>query len=242
MNMKTSVLLLSGGLDSVAQLYLPESKKHQFKLAITVNYGQKAFTNELIVAKYHCKKLNIPHKLIKIPFLASLSKSSLTDLHKKIPQGKDIQIDNKKVSTQSAKSVWVPNRNGLMLNIAAVYAEALNTKFVIMGFNKEEAVTFSDNSTQFMNSANHFFSFSTQNKVKTYSASHNMDKSQMVKILKNQSDLSFWSLWPCYQNQATWCGQCESCQRFKRALESSKISWKGERDKNKAFIKYLRSL
>jgi 7-cyano-7-deazaguanine synthase len=33
-----------------------------------------------------------------------------------------------------------------------------------------------------------------------------------------------WSLmWPCYQSLQKWCGECESCQRSKRALKAAHV-------------------
>ena len=51
--------------------------------------------------------------------------------------------------------------NGIFLNIAAGFAEALSAQAVLPGFNKEEAATFPDNSVDFLESLNHSFSFST---------------------------------------------------------------------------------
>ncbi len=44
-------------------------------------------------------------------------------------------LDDGHEATQSAKAVWVPNRNGVMIEIAAGFAEDLGAEAVIVGFN-----------------------------------------------------------------------------------------------------------
>lgn len=234
---KSSVILLSGGLDSIANFYIALKENKKLRLAITFDYGQKANLRELAVARWHAKKARVPYKIIKTKMFKTHGESSLLNDKNKIPTGPGVKINNKKKSEETAKSVWVPNRNGVFLNIAAFYAESLSASEVIIGFNQEEAQTFPDNSEGFLNSANQFFSYSTQNKVKVASSTLKLTKSEIIK--KHSHLLPLEKLWPCYQNFDFWCGECESCLRYRRALDSQNINWEVLLAKNEAFIKSL---
>jgi len=234
-----AVLLLSGGLDSVANLYAAKADpKIQVILSITFDYAQKAREREIRVARYHCKKLSVPYKVIRTSLFSRNSDSALTSVEKLIPQDDTVvNLSNLKKSQESARSVWVPNRNGVFLNIAAFFAESMDAELVLIGFNKEEARTFPDNSEPFLEAANQFFSFSTHNQVKVKSYTLRLEKSEIVKQFGSQFDLE--SIWPCYQNGDRWCGKCESCKRYHLALEANGCSWESYVSKNKIFIQNL---
>ncbi|MGZ5280409.1 MAG: 7-cyano-7-deazaguanine synthase, partial [Pseudobdellovibrionaceae bacterium] len=143
--MKRSVLLLSGGLDSTVNL-LAARTESEVVLALTFDYGQRAVAREIEAAQKITSHFQIPHQVLKLPFFTEFGQSSLTDHRKTVPTGGQVSIDDLKTSQETAKSVWVPNRNGIFLNIAAGFAESLKADQIIPGFNREEATTFPDNS------------------------------------------------------------------------------------------------
>ncbi|MBC7754768.1 MAG: 7-cyano-7-deazaguanine synthase QueC [Moraxellaceae bacterium] len=211
-----SIVLLSSGLDSTVNLFLAH-KQSQVVQAITFDYGQLAAANEIKQSSKLSKLLNIPHIVVDLPWLKKIGGSSLTDHTHKIPTGKDVSIADHSVSVQTAKSVWVPNRNGVFLNIAASFAEVLQADQIIPGFNLEEAATFPDNSDDYMKAVTAAFHFSTSNQVKVTSYTIKMQKTEIMKIaIKEKVPLEM--LWPCYFNLDHWCGECESCLRTKRAM------------------------
>jgi 7-cyano-7-deazaguanine synthase len=215
------VVLLSSGLDSTYNLFRA-AQIDDIALAITFDYGQKAAPKEIARSSALCQKLGIPHQVISLPWFSQFQSSSLINKDSEIPTGSQVQMDDFRISQKSAKSVWVPNRNGIFLNVAAGFAEALGAQFVIPGFNLEEAQTFPDNSKNFMSSLDHAFSFSTANHVRVKCYSYELDKTQIVKEALHLG-IVFEDLWPCYHNLEHWCGQCESCQRFFRALKNNSV-------------------
>lgn len=213
------VVLLSAGLDSSVNLF-EAHRQHEVVLALTFNYGQKAAPRELASAVSLCQALKVPHKIVDLTFFQDFQRSSLLMEDQKIPQGEDVDIHSLTQSQKTAQSVWVPNRNGIFLNIAAGFAEALGAEFVIPGFNAEEAATFSDNSEAYMKALDHSFSFSTANQVQVRCFTSGLQKTEIVK--KGQSlNLPFDKIWPCYFSGPQWCGQCESCQRSKNAMKQA---------------------
>lgn len=207
---KKAIILLSGGLDSLISLDIAK-KELDIELALVFNYGQKAFEEEkkasIEIAKYY----NINHKVIELPFLKELSNNALTD--------------NGNNNFDDFNSVWIPNRNGLFLNIAASFCDKYNYQYIIFGANKEEAELFSDNSKRFIEASDKFFSYSTLNKVKVFAPCAEFDKIQIVNYaIDNNVPLKL--LKSCYQNSKQTgkkhCLECMSCKLLYNAIKNSK--------------------
>jgi 7-cyano-7-deazaguanine synthase len=118
---------------------------------------------------------------------------------------------------RTAKAVWVPNRNGIFLNMAAAIAEVRNARWVITGFDREEAATFPDNSVAYIQAATRAFAYSTANHVRVRSFVSRLDKTQIVKK-GIRLEVPFDMLWSCYLGGREPCGACESCMRSLRAF------------------------
>ncbi len=215
--MNKYVVLLSAGLDSASNLFAAH-KDGQVLLALNFDYGQRAAKSEFKYAKALAESLNIPFKSIRLDFFSDFSKSSLTDTSRTLAT--NVQIDNLQASQQSAKNVWVANRNGIFLNIAAAYAESLGANFIVPGFNKEEAATFPDNSAAYLEAASKSLSYSTSNQVQLKCFTIDMNKTEIVRFAKTLG-LDISKVWPCYQDQENLCGVCESCLRFQRAIREA---------------------
>lgn len=217
--MNKYVVLLSAGLDSTVNLYSAHADG-QVVLALNFDYGQRAAQAEKRQAQKMAQALNIPFRSLNLDFFKDFSKSSLTNTNLEL--AKNMAIDNLEASKVSAKNVWVANRNGIFLNIAAAYAESLGAQFIVPGFNKEEAATFPDNSADYLNAASKSLSYSTSNQVQLKCFTLDMDKSQIVGLAK-QLKVDFDLIWPCYQGLDKICGECESCLRYLRALSAHQI-------------------
>ncbi|MEW5822340.1 MAG: 7-cyano-7-deazaguanine synthase QueC [Cyanobacteriota bacterium] len=223
MGQKSAVALLSGGLDSVVSLSFC-LKECDVKFVVIFNYGQRSFSSEYKAVKIICEYYELSFKVVELPWLEEITTTSLVDKAKQVPrytlEGLESDI---KVLKESAKSVWVPNRNGVMLNIAASFAESLHCDYVIFGANAEEAVTFPDNSNTYVEKLNESLSISTCNAVKIYAPFAEKTKSEIVDYaIKNNVPLGF--LWSCYFSGEKHCGTCESCVRLKRALNNNNQS------------------
>lgn len=220
--MNKSVVLLSGGLDSTYN-FVRANDEGSVALALTFDYGQRAAKKEIQASKALCEEFQVPHQVITLDFFTNFKASSLNNFEKAIPMGLEVDIESLEQSQQSAKSVWVPNRNGIFLNIGAGFAESLGAQWIVPGFNKEEAATFPDNSIDFSKALDHSFSFSTSNSVIVKCFSIDKSKIEIVEELKS-INFSFSKVWPCYLAEEEICGSCESCQRFLRALKKNGIS------------------
>lgn len=208
-----SIILLSGGLDSLVSLGLTKNQ-YNVSLALTFDYGQKSVKKEIEASRKICEFYNLAHKVLSLPWLQEITHTALVSDYK-IPVKNELKNPN-----HSADTVWVPNRNGLFLNIAAAFADAENYDYIIIGANKEEGETFSDNTKEFIESVNNEFIFSTHKKTRVAAPLINCQKYDIVKLaVENQIPLQL--VWSCYGGNEKHCGECESCTRLKRALNAN---------------------
>lgn len=213
-----SVILLSGGLDSAANLAFADAQDEPV-LALTVRYGQRAAEREVRAAHELCEYYGVEHQVLDLPWLGALGGSSLTQSSMSVPELKSSQLDDLSVIQDTAKSVWVPNRNGVLINVAAAWAERRGAKRVVVGFNREEATTFPDNSVEFLQRATRSLELSTANQVEVFCYTAHWDKREIVRELEGLSKpFPFEKVWSCYMGGDQPCGRCESCQRLSRAL------------------------
>ncbi len=218
---KRTLILLSGGLDSAANLALamndPEVTVVQ---TLTLDYGQKALACELRAAQALSKHYGVRHEMLSAVWLSRFSKSALNHPDSKVPSMQSQDLDNLAATTQSASAVWVPNRNGLFIEMAAVVAESREIGQILVGFNREEAATFPDNSADYLAAISKALSYSTAGRVAVDSYTIKMNKKEIVTQLRAlKSPFPFELIWSCYQAGHKPCGECESCKRLKRALE-----------------------
>jgi len=213
--MTKSIILLSGGLDSLASLGLTKDE-YNVKLALTFDYGQKSVEREVSASKKICDYYGVEHKVIKLDWLKEITQTSLVS-DKEIPITSLDDLSSDEFVNKSAASVWVPNRNGAFLNIAAAYADSYDYDFIIFGANQEEGTTFPDNTQEFIDRINLAFEYSTQKRPKAYAPLINLTKNDIVKsAIEAKVPLELTR--SCYSTQEKHCGVCESCVRLKRAL------------------------
>ncbi len=216
-----SLILLSGGLDSAANLAFAHAYD-EVALALTVDYGQRAAAREISAARSLCEYYGVNHQVVKCDWLTNLGSSALTHSENAIPEIAPGELDDPRVTVGSAKAVWVPNRNGVLMNVAAAFAESLDVTRIVVGFNREEAATFPDNTGEFLAAMTASLKLSTANHVDAFSYTTELDKREIVGKLMELSvpAFPFERVWSCYRGGEAPCGKCESCQRLNRALRS----------------------
>ena len=210
-----AIAVLSGGLDCTVatSVYSKDYDIH----AITFNYGQKSFKQELRASKEICKKMNWSHEVIDLEWLAKISTSSL-NTSEEIPKVNEEDLDNLEKSKATASSVWVPARNMVFTSIAASYAESIGAEIIIVGWDAEEAATFPDNSKEFLNAFNDLIEIGSPDKIKIEAPAIDLNKEEIVELgvkVGAPMDLSY----SCYAGREKHCGVCESCMRRKRAFK-----------------------
>ncbi|MBE7702529.1 MAG: 7-cyano-7-deazaguanine synthase QueC [Cyanobacteria bacterium SIG28] len=215
--MNKSVILMSGGLDSLVALGFAQKRTdYNVELAITFDYGQKSVEEEIIASKKICEYYNIEHKVIKLDWLKNITKTALVS-GENIPE-KDFE------TSKSAQMVWVPNRNALFLNIAAAFCDSFGYNYILYGANKEEGVNFPDNTEEFRMQVSKLFETSTLAKPKVVAPLINYTKSDIVKIAVEES-MPLELVRSCYHSGKKHCGKCESCYHLKKALSENNCDY-----------------
>jgi 7-cyano-7-deazaguanine synthase len=165
-----AICVLSGGLDSAVTSMFAKSKNYDIG-TVTFNYGQMALNQEIKSAKKISDILNADHHVIDINFIKEFSESGLNTGN--IPEPEKEDLDDFEKSEKTMKAVWVPARNMIMFSIASGFAEGIGAEKIFSGLNKEEGVTFPDNTPEFIERFNKSLEYGTLNKVKMVAPLYN---------------------------------------------------------------------
>jgi len=203
------IIILSGGMDSVTVLYDAIAKGYEVE-ALSFDYGQNHI-KELEFAKWHCDKLNISHKIIKLDF--SCFNSSLLSGSESIPEGH--------YTSENMKSTIVPFRNGIMLAYAVGYAENIGAKEVLIGSHKGDHTIYPDCREIFTNYMSCAAETGTYNEVSIISPFNNLMKWDIVKR-GIELNIDYSKTWSCYKGKEKHCGKCGTCVERKESFEKIK--------------------
>ncbi|HIP34795.1 MAG TPA: 7-cyano-7-deazaguanine synthase QueC [Methanothermococcus okinawensis] len=224
------VCVLSGGLDSTVATLVAKSEDDDDIYTLTFDYGQRAALREINSAKKISEILGAKHKIVKLPFLKEFGGSALTDRNKTVPKLKEDDLDDLEKTKETMRAVWVPGRNIVMFSIASSFAESLGGGKVYTGLNKEEGITFPDNTLEFVDRFNSLLKYGTIRDIKLVAPLYNLDKSEIVKYgRKLEEKLGVEVLkysYSCYHDNGEdflHCGTCESCIRRKRAFKEAGV-------------------
>src|SRR6185295_12937838 len=117
-----AVVLLSGGLDSTVALKAARDAGGG-ALALTFDYGQRAARREIEASRAIAGRLGVEHRTIEAPWLAEITRTALVDPSADVPLPSPADLDSPR-ARETARKVWVPNRNGVFVNVAAAFAES----------------------------------------------------------------------------------------------------------------------
>ena len=216
--MSRAIVLLSAGLDSVVSFKLACDSYDSIK-CLTFDYGQKARSKEIEFASKICATYRVSHHVIELPWYESFE-GALTD-NNKLPQLTKETLEDYSAVCETAKAVWVPARNAVFLSIATAFCENYHYDAVVVGFNREEAETFSDNSADFVTSFNRVLQYAALNQVEVVAPLIEYNKTEIAALgLRIGAPLE-WS-WSCYAAEDVPCRVCESCLRRRRAFQDLK--------------------
>jgi 7-cyano-7-deazaguanine synthase len=199
------LVLLSGGLDSTVTLAtLMNDPTKEVLRCIAFDYGQRSWNKELKAIRNIALHYALPLQIIKLDWLKAL-----------VPEGYTAEF---KGTATHISDVWVPNRNGVMLNIAASIAESLGASGVAFGANLDEAEAgFPDNGEEFWHVLNKSLKRSTLTGVKVFAPVGDLRKVDIVRRgMRLHAPLEH--IWSCYGNGDLHCGLCSSCQHLKRGM------------------------
>lgn len=207
MKLKT-VVLLSGGMDSVAALYHSHAED-EVVATISFHYGSKHNDKEIPFAKWHSEKLGIPHIVVPLSFIAEQFESDLLKKGGEIPKGH--------YEAKTMKATVVPFRNGIMLSIAGGYAESKQANGLVIAAHTGDHAIYPDCRKEFMDAMGDAIRFGTYAEVQLLRPFIAMDK---AAIAKRGHDLGvdFSMTWSCYVGGEIHCGECGTCVERREAF------------------------
>lgn len=214
--MKDSVIIVSGGMDSITLLY---DKKEEIALAMTFDYGSNHNAKEIAWAKVHCERLKIKHIVIKLDFMHKYFTSSLLEGADAIPEGH--------YADENMKSTVVPFRNGIMLSIAAGIAESNGLKKVLIANHGGDHTIYPDCRPAFIKAMNEATENGTYVNVSICAPYTNITKADIARIGKRLG-IDYSETWSCYKGGEKHCGKCGTCIERKEALALAGIEDKTE--------------
>jgi 7-cyano-7-deazaguanine synthase len=208
--------LLSGGLDSVVNLKCA-ADQGTVEMAVTFDYGQAAAENELYAARECARRVGVSQVVVELGDYWGLLPEPIRDASK-VAKHSDRPDGDK---AELLREAWVPNRNGVFVNIAAAFAESRGADAVVIGLNREEAQVFPDNSESFLERVNDALEVSTLSGVRAVSFTAHLSKRGIVRLgVERGAPLDL--IYSCYKGSSDrrMCGECQSCMRLKLALQA----------------------
>ena len=209
--MKKSLIILSGGMDSVTLLY---DKKDEIAVAVTFDYGSNHNKREEEFAKYHCEKLGIEHIIIPLTFIHDYFKSSLLEGASAIPDGH--------YEDETMKSTVVPFRNGIMLSVACGIAESRELEKVLIANHFGDHAIYPDCRKGFIDAISEAMRNGTYKGITIDAPYTTITKTDIAKIGKSLG-IDYSKTYSCYKGGEKHCGKCGTCVERKEALRDAGI-------------------
>ena len=209
--MKKSMIILSGGMDSVTLLY---DKQEEIALAVTFDYGSNHNKREEEFAKYHCEKLGIEHITIPLTFIHDYFKSSLLEGASAIPNGH--------YEDETMKSTVVPFRNGIMLSVACGLAESRELEKVLIANHFGDHAIYPDCRKGFIDAMSEAMRNGTYKGITIDAPYTTITKTDIAKIGKSLG-IDYSKTYSCYKGGEKHCGKCGTCVERKEALRDACI-------------------
>lgn len=214
--MKKVLVVLSGGMDSTTLLYtLLADLSRENVFAIGFNYGQR-HARELEYATRHCAKLSVRYDVVDLRLLAPLLEgNALTDpAHVVVPHGH--------YADETMKKTVVPNRNAIMLNIAAAVASSRGVDTIATAIHAGDHAIYPDCRPEFEHALNALLRVALDGlePVQVIAPFISISKTKIAALGETQ-DVD-WSLtWSCYEGGEKHCGRCGTCVERKEAFRES---------------------
>ena len=216
--MKKAVVIYSGGADSLT--LLTEMIETRVPVhALSVDYGQR-HNVELEYAKRHCEAEKIDHTIIDLSSLREvLAASALTS---------DAEMPTGHYQAENMRQTVVPNRNAILLNIAAGFATTIGAKTVMYGAHAGDHYIYPDCRPKFIREQSQVLLISQEEPIQLMAPYVNLTKAEIMRI-GSVLGIDYVNAWTCYDPQPSSqkdvvvaCGVCGSCVERIEAVALSK--------------------
>lgn len=211
MNVRDTLIVLSGGMDSVTLLHEYASR---IALAVTFDYGSNHNQREAECAKEQCRRLDIPWKEVKFD-LKGLFRSSLLEGADAIPTGE--------YDSNNIRSTVVPFRNGIMLAVAAGIAESEGLQYVMLANHAGDHEIYPDCRPEFVEAMDKAICAGTFPGIRLLAPYTRLTKADIARRGKDLG-VDYGVTYSCYKGGDIHCGECATCRERKQALQMAGIA------------------
>jgi 7-cyano-7-deazaguanine synthase len=205
--------LVSGGMDSVTALY-DAAQSHQIVGALGFDYGSKHNPRELPLGVWHANKLGIPHRTIRLPFINELFDSDLLRSGGPIPEGH--------YEEATMKQTVVPFRNGIMLAVAAGYAETIGAEAIVIAAHAGDHAIYPDCREGFMQAMGEAITQGTYARLSLLRPFIAWNKARIVQR-GVELKIDYARTWSCYKGGDRHCGVCGTCVERREAFQLASV-------------------
>ena len=203
-----AVVLLSGGMDSAVALYEARAR-HEVAGALSFDYGSKHNHREIPCAAWQCRQLNIYHRIIALDFVPTMFASALLKSGGEIPDGH--------YEEATMKQTVVPFRNGIMLAVAAGYAESIGAAALVIAAHAGDHAIYPDCREGFMLAMAEAMRLGTYAGIELLRPFIHYTKAQIAARGRDLG-VDFSQTWSCYKGGEIHCGTCGTCVERREAF------------------------
>lgn len=209
---KDSVIVLSGGMDSVTLLH---DCKDSIALAVSFDYGSNHNAREIECARRQTEMLGIEHLVIPLDFMGRYFRSSLLSGADAIPEG-NYDDDN-------MKSTVVPFRNGIMLSIACGLAESRGLRHVLIANHGGDHAIYPDCRAGFIDAMSRAMSEGTYDGIDIHAPYTGITKGDIARR-GAALGVDYSITYSCYKGGEKHCGECGTCRERKEAFADAGLT------------------
>jgi 7-cyano-7-deazaguanine synthase len=204
----SAVVLLSGGMDSVTALY-HAAERWNLAAAITFHYGSKHNDREIPCARWHAERFGIPHLVVPLGFIGEHFESDLLAKGGGIPKGH--------YEEQTMRRTVVPFRNGIMLAVAAGFAESRGAGRLVIAAHAGDHAIYPDCREPFMAAMGEAIRLGTYAEIGLERPFVAMNKAG-IAAEGARLGVDFERTWSCYVGGDVHCGECGTCVERREAF------------------------
>lgn len=218
---KPAVVLLSGGMDSTVLLHYVVKRLQRAPVhGLSYDYGQR-HARELDAAAWQANNLALDaYHVVDISFVAELVKAGTTLVRggAAVPDLRDLGEER-----LDQPPTYVPNRNLMLLSIAAAYAEAQGIADVFYGAQAHDEYGYWDCTRDFLERINAVLTLNRRTPVRIHAPLIDKRKRDLVP-LGEELGVDFAHTWSCYRGGATACGTCPTCVERRKAFDEAGVA------------------
>lgn len=212
--MTDTLAVVSGGLDSTTLAYYLAEPSGQPPHLVSFDYGQRHRT-ELDFAAATAASLNTRHDVVDLTAITPhLTGSALTDPTVEVPHGH--------YAADTMTATVVPNRNMMMISVAAAIAQARGLSRVAVGVHAGDHPVYADCRPSFIDSARIAVEQATDGQVTVVAPFVNETKTDIARHA-GRLGLPIDQTWSCYEGGEIHCGRCGTCVERIEALHDAGV-------------------